>query len=74
LFSGMQILQFLGGSFQALILWRTMFTAICRSTESSVLYANELLQDDCHRSECQKIVLVYRLCIRNRTLNWSVTL
>jgi hypothetical protein len=36
---------------------RDTFTAICRSTESSVLYANELLQCDCHRSEYRQIVL-----------------
>ena len=36
---------------------RDTFTAIRRSTESSVLYANELLQFDCHRSEYRQIVL-----------------
>ena len=27
---------------------RDTSTAVCRSTESSVIYANELLQCDCH--------------------------
>src|SRR3954470_13219303 len=31
--------------------------AICRPTERSVLYANELLQCDCHRSPYSYIVL-----------------
>jgi len=36
---------------------RDTFTAICRSTESSVLYVDELLQCDCHRSEYRQIEL-----------------
>jgi hypothetical protein len=36
---------------------RDTLAAMCRSTEISVLYAVELLQSDCHRSEYRQIVL-----------------
>jgi hypothetical protein len=48
----MQILQFSGWLFKvADLVARYTFTAIRGSTESSVPYANELLQCDCHKVE-----------------------
>src|SRR5262249_6536988 len=45
-------------SFQvADLMSRDTSTAVCRSTKSSVTYANELLQCDCHRPEYHRIKL-----------------